>query len=540
MRLYLALSLFAAVSASTATQLGRGSMVEASLTAGGSAEYALQLRRGESADIIVHQRGADVVVDVRNPQGVLLDSIDGPTGRQGDEHIEIFAGESGKYLLTVRGFDARGEGKYIVEVRAIRTGAETRSLLDERAAARQKAIEWLRSHGGALDTAYDGAAVRRLAERARLIGIGEATHGSREFGDTRLGLTRALIEKHGFRLVAVEGSASRMDELSPYVEGENVARPADSGWIGRRVQRQLVDDLRAWNLAHPQDRVQLIGVDAQDNAPARETLAAFVQDAYGTSFGAVWTAALRDLAAADEQTAVFGDSSVAPATRQIVFALVALLNLDEAILRARFGAAVVARARRAAAIVAQFADFNSGASDPAAHSRDWYMAANVLAAMPAGRRGVYWAHNAHVAAPRNGQTAGTVLRNALGCDYAPLAITFGEGAFIAQVPNDALNRLAEFRLPAAPDESVEGVLRNVASGNVVATWDCSVDPSAPPWLARPQPMHWVGGLYTPNAALSSAFQSFDLLRDFSGVIYLQRVIAEGIPADRPAVPARRK
>jgi erythromycin esterase-like protein len=58
------------------------------------------------------------------------------------------------------------------------------------------------------------------------------------------------------------------------------------------------------------------------------------------------------------------------------------------------------------------------------------MAANVLEAASTSRV-VYWAHNAHVAAPENGRTTGAILRGVIGCDYLPIAITFGEGGFLA-------------------------------------------------------------------------------------------------------------
>jgi hypothetical protein len=111
----------------------------------------------------------------------------------------------------------------------------------------------------------------------------------------------------------------------------------------------------------------------------------------------------KELAAADEQTPVFGDSNVDPAVRQFLFEILSNLTLDEAILEARHGWDAFNAARRAATILAQFADFNSGSRDSISHSRDWYMAANVLEA-PSTSRFVYWAHNAYVAAPENGRT----------------------------------------------------------------------------------------------------------------------------------------
>jgi len=78
--------------------------------------YEVRLARGESAVVLVHQLGRDVVVELRSPGGELLDVIDGPTGRSGDERVEIIAADAGAYQLHIRPYDA-GEtsGSYSVE-----------------------------------------------------------------------------------------------------------------------------------------------------------------------------------------------------------------------------------------------------------------------------------------------------------------------------------------------------------------------------------------------------------------------------------------
>src|SRR3954464_5050264 len=54
-----------------------------------------------------------------------------------------------------------------------------------------------------LDDARFGAAFDRFAG-ARIVCLGEASHGTSEFYRARAAITRRLIEQHGFTLVAVE------------------------------------------------------------------------------------------------------------------------------------------------------------------------------------------------------------------------------------------------------------------------------------------------------------------------------------------------
>jgi erythromycin esterase len=367
-----------------------------------------------------------------------------------------------------------------------------------------------------------------------VVGLGEGTHGSREFGDARLALTLRLVERHGYRLIALEDSASRMAALAPYVNGDAPSASfAETIWIGVRARRALIERLRVWNLAHPADRVKIIGVDASDNVLSRETLRGFLPQAYDADLLVRWRDAEKELAAADEQTAVFGNSDVKPEARQFLFELQSMLDRDAPLLRAKFGG-VVDAAREAARTLAAFADFNSGATS--SRSRDWDMAANIIRALGT-QRAVYWAHNGHVAV--RGQRAGALLRTALGCDYAAIAMTFGAGSFVAQIPNDIDDRLVVSTLPQSPDESFENTLAPIATSATITAWSCGIDPkTAPEWLRAPHPMHEIGALWAPDSLPQQAFRNSDLLHDFDGVVYFPHVTAEDVPAAGPRIAPR--
>jgi erythromycin esterase len=543
-----------AASAAAPIRLEARTDLERALEPGTSVEYALHLDRGGSAEIVVLQIGIDVVVELTGPKGNSLAAIDSPNGRNGEEVVEIIAQESGDYVLRVRAIDEREPaGRYRLEVRQLRGAAATRRLLAARRADRESAGRWLGAHGMPLPSSGElpaGAAapLDRLASRVRVLGIGEATHGSREFGDLRLSLVRYLVERQNVRVIAIEGSMSRLGLLEPYVEGRAerdaaVTRRIESGWIGRRPQRELIEWARVWNQQHPADPVRLIGLDGQDNTESRLALREFLAQAYGERLLAAWTAIEPDLVEGDAQAMVFGDSGAAPATRALLLEITAMLDLDAPLLRARFGNAAYEQALWSARQLLQAVDFNSGDDEAISHSRDWYMAVNVLRALEErgpGVRGIFWAHNAHVAhPPGTTRTSGALLRDLLGCGYGALAVTFGEGDFVAQIPNDLEDRLAVSGLPRPPEESVEGVLAQGHPEGALATWDCKVETSSlPGWLQRPQPMHWVGALGKPGSNPSEAFRPVSLIQDFDGVAYLGRVSAEEIFQDRPLVPGR--
>lgn len=527
---------------------------DTSITPGSVHQYLIRLRAGGSANIIIRQNGVDLVVEVYDPSGTLIATVDSPNGRAGDEPVEIITVAAGTYRLRVRPYGS-GEpaGRYSVSVPALRDARATRALLAARSRARDSASAWLAARSatlggpnagaGALDAKFDS-----VARGVRVIGLGEGTHGSREFGDMRLRLTQRAIEHAGYRIVALEGSAARLARVNAYLADARNAGARlpveDRGWIGRRSEGELIAWLRAWNARNPGQAVSLIGVDDQGFAGELAEVGAYLRRAYTDRIAARWAPIERDLAAADSQTYVFGNSRVDTTVRRELFELTAALKLDEPVLRALYGDSAYDRAAETLAIAAQFADFNDGSSGIVSHDRDWYMAAHLLRALSRrrGAKAVFWAHNSHVA-HWPGRTAlngpsGSVLRAALGCDYQAIGMTFGEGSFLAQVPGDAENRLAIDTLPPNIEESVEHVMSRVASTTALTMWGC-MDEAAPlpAWLRRPQLMHWIGGLWRPGTNPADANRPTRLLLEYDGLVFIPRVTAEEDP--RPASRIRR-
>lgn len=104
---------------------------------------------------------------------------------------------------------------------------------------------------------------------ARVVLLGEASHGTSEFYDLRARLTRALIEQKGFGIVAVEADwpdAARVDHYVrerdvPPAEWRSFARFPTWMWRNREVQA-FVEWLHAHNAERDHDaRVRFAGLD---------------------------------------------------------------------------------------------------------------------------------------------------------------------------------------------------------------------------------------------------------------------------------------
>lgn len=104
-----------------------------------------------------------------------------------------------------------------------------------------------------LDDPAFGALFDRFAD-AKVVLLGEATHGTSEFYRARAAITRRLIKRHGFTIVAVEADWPDAANLDRYVRGRAAPAQAEPPfqrfptwmWRNREVDA-FIEWLREWN-----------------------------------------------------------------------------------------------------------------------------------------------------------------------------------------------------------------------------------------------------------------------------------------------------
>lgn len=119
-----------------------------------------------------------------------------------------------------------------------------------------------------IETGSIDALLERIAD-ARVVLLGEATHGTSEFYRMRARITRELIARRGFSFVAIEGDWPDAARVEDYVLGEGrrsplVLTPFDRfpTWMWRNEEvHDFVDWLRAYNADHPRQKVGFHGLD---------------------------------------------------------------------------------------------------------------------------------------------------------------------------------------------------------------------------------------------------------------------------------------
>ncbi|NML66921.1 erythromycin esterase family protein [Hymenobacter sp. RP-2-7] len=129
----------------------------------------------------------------------------------------------------------------------------------------------------------DLAALATLVGPARVVGLGEVTHGSHESFGLTARLARYLLTQKNFDCLALEASPAACAALNGYLRGQP-GSPAPllaalgEGWATAEVLA-LLRELRAHNQAHPTAPVQLAGVEVRQPAQALTYLSEQLLDA---------------------------------------------------------------------------------------------------------------------------------------------------------------------------------------------------------------------------------------------------------------------
>jgi CHAT domain-containing protein/Tfp pilus assembly protein PilF len=200
--------------------LAPGSAVERALAPGETQVFAVALTTGRPYRIAAEQRGIDVVVEVRGPQGASLAAVDGPLERWGVEEILLRPAAEGLFRIEVRA-EKKGVGSGRYEIRLDEL-AEATPAERERAAA----LAAVTTAGGILARHAPGGPEQALAA------FQEAREHFRSAGDRRGDAE------------AVTAVAALSRQLGRREQAAALYREAASLWQELGLARR---EMRAWN-----------------------------------------------------------------------------------------------------------------------------------------------------------------------------------------------------------------------------------------------------------------------------------------------------
>ena len=531
-----------------AQQLEQGKPIERELKYKEAHNYKLTLASGQFLNAAVNQRGIDVVVRVFAPDERLLAEIDSPNGRQGDEPIALEAKSAGTYRIEVIPNEEGGEtasGRYEIRINEILSADNYAKRLAEHKRAQASVVAWLRENAVPVKTVEAGNSfddlqpLKRVLKDVRVVGLGEATHGTREFFQFKHRMVEFLVREMGFRVFAIEASFSACQNINDYVMGktDDGAKALDSQgfwtWNTEEV-RSMLDWMRAYNQSvQAERRVKFAGFDIQINDPAKKKLLDYlkrVAPGRGAATEALFQVdegqLINDAFSGQGDKAKVARAKLAELRGQYN-ALFIFLELHGAELAAKTSATEYEQMREYARVLLQFMDSYSEGSSAL---RDLYMADNVrrlLEREPVNTRVVIWAHNGHITTDNSDATylpLGAHLRRFFGNQYYALGFSFNQGTFQAREaqPKDPTNRmLMSFTAHPAPADSIDGLLAQTGLKSLIIDFrSVRKDGDHAQWLASSHPMRSVGSVYSPSSE-SSSFGTTNLSRDFDGLFFIE-------------------
>ncbi|MFD3942120.1 erythromycin esterase family protein [Streptomyces sp. NPDC058579] len=378
----------------------------------------------------------------------------------------------------------------------------------------------------------DLRALSTMVGEAKVVGLGEATHGSHEFFAMKERVFRHLVEKRGFTTFALEMSWSAGLRIDEYLQGgpgdpRGIARETLAGSPWERSEFvSLIGWMRAYNDRHPDHRVHFMGDDL--GAPK---LGDHVFERVLSSVRTTRPEALPRLTELYAGLRPFDDifgylrKPVAEREENAARAQEALDLIAED--QEGGGDAHAWTVQHARNIAQTFAFATVDLADPASVTaaerlRDQAMADNVLWwHRQTGHKMLLSAHNGHVGYlsthpdmyPR---TQGAVLRDSLGRDYAAIGFSFAGGSFLTK--DTSLD--GDWRpvtVPAARPGMNEHILDRVAYRDFYL--DLRTAPGAArAWLDRARPVHDAGSTFTPDPLPTLALgRAYDILIHFHRV-----------------------
>lgn len=284
--------------------------------------------------------------------------------------------------------------------------------------------------------ATDLRAFGELVGGARVVAVGEATHGTREFFQLKHRLFEYLVTERGFTVFAIEAGWAEAEAVNEYVSGgKGTARAALAGlrvwpWNTEEVV-ELVEWMRRYNTAPGRSRkITFRGFDMQWSAAAAK-----IASDYLAKVAPDRAPALAPLLELDFQArwAELPVEAKARLTTELV-ALRDLLRSRKDELVAKTGEEPWANAEHALAVLVQGDHWlRTGRNVPV---RDRAMADNVsflLERAGSGAKMMVWAHNGHVSFRHNFMyPLGMHLRERYGKDYLAVGFLFRQGTFQAR------------------------------------------------------------------------------------------------------------
>jgi erythromycin esterase len=384
-------------------------------------------------------------------------------------------------------------------------------------------VGWLQANAAPFATAQAGSGfddlqfLKEMIGDARVVSLGEATHGTRDFFQMKHRILEFLVKEMDFNVFAIEATWPEANRLNEFVHtGRGDPEVLLSGLYFWTWNTQEVLDMILWMREHNRDpgdgpTVSFLGFDMQYAGMAIHNVIEYLEvvDPLGASMASARYSCMLPYANGPRGSVEFGglyqnqpqayrDACV----KELRVVRDSLLAHQEEY-QAGSSIAEFAVAEQSARVVLQFEDLKSARTQGA---RDYYMAENakwLLDQAGSGAKMVLWAHNGHVADnPDYGESVsmGYYLRRHYGDDMVIAGFDFFQGSFRAVTYlGYSYGGVEDHLVGPAPPLSYEDYFHATGMDRMILdVRGVDLGTAATSWLAGPRLMRSIGSVYSPT------------------------------------------
>ncbi len=375
---------------------------------------------------------------------------------------------------------------------------------------------------------------------ARVVLLGEATHGTHEFYAARAAITRRLVERHGFSIVAIEGDWPDVARIDDYVR-HNSPRPRRGDtfvrfptWMWRNQEvLAFADWLRGHNAALPEaQRASMRGLDVYSLGESIHAVIAYLDrhdppaaEAARHRYGCLipWQDEPQHYGRAVEHGLFAGcEEAVVTQLGELLLRRMELMADDgEAYFDAEQNARIVRAAERY-----YRAMYRGAAASWNLRDRHMFETLQALMAHQADARAVIWAHNSHVgnasatAMGWNGEfNIGELVRAAYG-DQA-VSIGFGTDRGTVAAASDWGGLMQVMQVLPAREDSWEAAFRRTGIARSLTDWRGSKRRELAKALSQTLLERAIGVVYRPQTELASHYFEAVLADQFDAWVWFE-------------------
>lgn len=402
-------------------------------------------------------------------------------------------------------------------------------------------VQWINQkavplqHITAGNTFADLKPLKKVLKNTRVVGVGEATHGTREFFQAQHRMLEFLVQELGYTMFIMEASYSACKPINEYVlhgKGDRDALLTGQGYLAwdNEAFTTIIDWIRTYNQGMPEHKkVSFYGIDLCFNGVGRELVLKYLEK-HMPAEAAPAKAWFAPLDQEEKHWPFTLDQAVIATIYPLLKGLMQRMENSKPQLVAASSEAEYREIHRHLRIMEQWIIANTPElvlpPGEKRMDRGGYMAENFFYLMDQNPQAkcMFRGHNYHAAANPSDPSVGYFIRERLGDQYYAIGATCIQGTFLYRVllPDNKVGGFEEYHfLPMSP-ASLPGTVGRSTHENLILNLRNArgVPPAVQKWLQDPVPEmygNWVSeGILTQNTYGTCVLQEM-----YDAILYIR-------------------